>query len=374
MSVPITTVTSETYNTIVGAGSFYRKQIKRSQVKPINQPLPYYLKRVLIFQASSQGDMYPLGSESMALAVKPWWTAVSYDFPYYSINEYNTAISKAIAKFTATMGTQTQLALNWIERKQTVLLFEESINKLLDFTNNVRRRNFYGAVKALGLSPRKLRRDGITGLAKSMGDNWLKFHFGVMPIVNDIYDSAKILSEDFPTPTIEARAGVDLSRRHYQYLPNPTGQEVFTGSLKCRLSVGIGAKLTAVNPNLHLIDRVGLGNPVALLYDATPFSFVVDWFSNVGQYIAQWTDFAAASLSDQYHTIYLTASVGSVITGYYIDYRGVHWGVRQIASGGVLLERKLGHPGIPLVFKPVYRMSLTRGSTAIALLLQGIKN
>lgn len=373
MTTPIAGPTTKTVNnSVIGTGSVYRKTVGYAQTKPFDRDLPYSLNRVLITSARNLGEGQ-LGYDAQASAVKSMWRAAGPDFPHLTQDVIDGIRNRAIAKFQAKLGTEMQLAMNWIERKESAHLFEECIVKLANFTKNVRRGNFHGAVRSLGITPSQLKKAGIKGLSKRMGDNWLKFHFGIEPIVADIYDFAKFMGEDFPTPTIHCSSGNTKDLGYFNVINRVYNEKTWSYGEQFA-SCGISAQILCINPNWHLADRVGLTNPVALLYDATPWSFVVDWFSNLGQYLSQWHDqYNGIVFGRVSHCIFVQVAQGSGYVYDYTIYDGRHWRVQQVNSLGFKCDRTVGLPGVTFKLKPVYRMSLERGVTAIALLLQGIK-
>jgi hypothetical protein len=64
----------------------------------------------------------------------------------------------------------------------------------------------------------------------------------------------------------------------------------------------IGATVDLINPDLQLLQQMGLVNPLSIAWEVVPFSFVVDWFTKFGGVIDATTDFVGCRLRDPYTT------------------------------------------------------------------------
>jgi hypothetical protein len=115
------------------------------------------------------------------------------------------------------------------------------------------------------------------------------------------------------------------------------------------------------NPNLHLAQQLGFINPLSVAWELVPFSFVVDWFGNVGQVLASFSDFAGLSqVNPRTTTFQKTTKLTQTYTGYVANHESVY--VTRITSivGPVLIRSQ---------WKGI---SPVRGLTACSLLLQAL--
>lgn len=137
---------------------------------------------------------------------------------------------------------------------------------------------------------RELRREGYSSYA---GRQWLEFIYGWAPTISGAFDTAGILAKEFKvgsivTGTIHAR----------QKLSKTTSSSYASYEAFCRTHARGYYQYTIRDPALMLISQLGLTNPLAIAWEATPFSFVFDWFVGVGDYVNR-MDFALG-LSDIY--------------------------------------------------------------------------
>jgi hypothetical protein len=285
----------------------------------------------------------------------------------YEANAQIVFRNKAYEKFRASVYEQSQWANNLIEARKTLDTGINAVKNLITFTRKVRRFDFIGAAKSLGITkPRGVSR------RQKFSDNWLAYHFGVEPLVQDIHAGIQALCRDFkPFPAKGRAKGV------YTWVEQ-TGS-LTQGNRKVTsidFYAQMGGMCRIVNPNISLAEELGLINPASVVWEAVPFSFVVDWFTNVGQVLASASDFVGKELTKTYTTAYQvncrhTRSWG-VVPGNLGPPQDGPWStVWQVRS--CYMRRTQGITGPTLVLKPFKGFSVTRGATAVALLLQLFK-
>lgn len=130
---------------------------------------------------------------------------------------------------------------------------------------------------------------------KTTASGWLLWSYGVKPLAEDIYNGMDVLQR--PIPTLDIVKVKATGNRSGQYA---NGKEFSSTTIS--LSVGYSFKATVENPNLWLANKLGLINPAQWVLEAIPFSFVVDWFSNLSDVVNHFTDFAGLTITDQWVT------------------------------------------------------------------------
>lgn len=260
---------------------------------------------------------------------------------------------------------ESQMAVNIAERKQAVSMISKRSLQLLQFTRAVRRGQIHKAAAAIGLSKPPRKRERKWARSKDWSDLWLEFHFGWAPLVGDIGSAVEILQSGIPPAVVSgsgSASGTTISHPYSHW------SESWTVTDTSRVNVKMKAKVQITSPNLHLANQMGFVNPFSVVWELVPFSFVVDWFTNVGDILASMSDFAGSTLIDPYTTKFSRHNQDVFFTSTFtpgIAYTGV--------AEQILVQRSLGLSAPSFEVKPFRGFSVTRGATAIALLLQSMK-
>lgn len=129
--------------------------------------------------------------------------------------------------------------------------------------------------------------------AKELSNRWMEGRYAIRPVVYDMCDVVKALKKRGV-----ARPLRQTSRGGFndQSTVDQSGVLVYTGfatsykALKVtqRIISARSGVLTAIN-KISEATIWGLDRPFEAMWELVPFSFVVDWFFNVGKTIAAWT-------------------------------------------------------------------------------------
>jgi len=133
---------------------------------------------------------------------------------------------------------------------------------------------------------RRARRNARPGKSrlKLFADYWLEYRYGWMPLVYDVNDAANALLH-------ERRKGDLIKGKGYRNAPDTvtathsvnTGTETwyYTDTIEYSYQYRSTCYAEVINP---VLATYGF-NPVATAWEVVPFSFVVDWFVDVGGWI-----------------------------------------------------------------------------------------
>ena len=206
------------------------------------------------------------------------------------LKERRALDEQTLAKLYKRISEQKVHVANFIaQRAQTVDLLVTSSRRLLELMR-LKRRVLSSAGKYL-LNPKKI------------GDDFLAFQFGWKPLLSDIFSASEALSNisdaDKDTLIFSSGSRVPLNGN---YLVGPELLKL-EGLLQCRYTVRFGV----ANPAAQSLRSYGLINPLEIAWEVLPWSFVVDWFLPVGQYIQNLS--ATAGLE------FLTATKSYKLTG-----------------------------------------------------------
>lgn len=252
------------------------------QKPPYTLPLPYE-KRT--------GQVSNLGPGSS----RPWqWEGFAQSVD--SSRAYNQAYDRLVGKLGDTAG----LGVSLVQWREADAMIRNRGNQLRSFGVALARRNPLGVAASLGLSIRQVQAIMRTryGVARSLSDLWLEFWFGWKPAVSDIYTACEVFNRDIPWGRIRA-SGEQKTPLAVRVSPFcDVGCSGHAYSTRCKVSLGVDVRL--VNPNVNLLNQLGLLNPGLVAFDAIPWSFVLGWFVNVESWLRSFTDFAGWELRNGY--------------------------------------------------------------------------
>jgi hypothetical protein len=186
--------------------------------------------------------------------------------------------------FDQLKGEGTNIANMFAERKQAVKSIENLLSTIVYTVRDLKRGNVSSAIRRMGgdpLSARKLR-------AKDISQQWLSLQYGWLPMMSDVYGIVNGLHKRETTLPKVFRC----ASRFRDSQPSQLGWTIYPGtSDKCGKTVTeANVRYTiAAFPDIALAEPAALGltNPLVPLWEIVPWSFVVDWFLPVGNYLEQ---------------------------------------------------------------------------------------
>lgn len=154
-------------------------------------------------------------------------------------------------------------------------------------------------IKSLQKRYNKARKKGKTH-REALGDlsnEWLQYRYAIMPLVFSVQDIVELLdSRTAEFKTGRSRDSVQLKGDSAPLFGGESGfiYDEVTGTIKCS-AVG---KSRFTDQSLRLADQISI-NPFLTAWELIPFSFVIDWFVNVGDVIlantSTWLSLASQS-------------------------------------------------------------------------------
>nr|QDH90923.1 MAG: hypothetical protein H1Rhizo26FD577_000003 [Leviviridae sp.] len=302
---------------------------------------------------------------------------IGYDGPYLPDNlgpgpniddgvSLKHCINNAYDKITAGIGDQSTWGNNVLEAHQSLGMVTGLATSLLGAVKAVRKGDVGGVVKSLGLTGVK---GGSSRVARAVNksqpfaNKWLELHFGWVPLVKDIGSAMDTISKpDFGLRKVRGSSQVRYQHRvDFKQDLNRSHQYV-----EATISCHSCATYRVTNPNAFLANQLGVVNPLAVAWEAVPYSFVVDWFSNVGQVLSSMDTFCGCTLFSSYTT---TSQDGTL--DYFAASDNYPYNFSRSSYGkSFYVERQPSISGPSLEVKPFKGLSPTRAATAISLLLQ----
>lgn len=353
----------------------YESKVSYRQSKPFDRPLPYR-RRVGSTTSAAIGLTphsfnYPAGLTTgfdMISSVDTW-------DPWYHVE------NRLYDKFREDLASTASLGVALAELSQSYHMIYGRAMQIATFIRRLRRLDFSGAARTLQMpGPPK----GVS-TKKKFANNYLEFHFGWSPLIGDIGSAINVLQE--PIKSVWVHAKVTEPTRLYHLsdpVTNGNAAGLVPGSYNLRRywegrrSASCGAEVAVTNPNLWLANQLGFVNPASIAWELIPFSFVVDWFANVGQVINSYSDFYGLTLSKGWTTrhykgkgFYLYS--GTITWMEWVNGKYVSLYSRRLSTGQgpfTCVDRRVGLPKPTFALKPFRPWGWRRTAAAVSLLAQ----
>ncbi|UUW21410.1 MAG: maturation protein [Sanya fiers-like virus 50] len=119
---------------------------------------------------------------------------------------------------------------------------------------------------------------------KAWADQWLRFQYGAYPLVNDLKDALEGLPQQ-PSTTLQRVSFTMHRSASRSYSASYGGNRKTTVLIEESGSHRYILNYEVNYPELARLSSYGLTTPAADVWNLIPYSFVVDWFVNVGEYL-----------------------------------------------------------------------------------------
>lgn len=323
-----------------GGWTYEERRRKYKQVpRDSNRPLPYkalFVKSTYLAWPDSNIAIFSTGSG--------WLANNAYNA---GISDFDIPANKAYEKFISKMHKSVSLGMALAERAEAVSMIAKRATTLMQAYRALRKGEFRKFLSLLDVPPKKKHKGLVQVRSKQASGLWLEYWFGWSPFVNDIYEGIQLIDSPYPASYV---TGVGVTNLVGQNRYQPYNM---TAIVKC------GAYVEVDNEMLYRANQFGVTNPALIAWELVPFSFLVDWFIPVGNYLRSFTDFVGLSIRDPYTTTFLKGKG---------NYCG-DWGEVYASADATYVERSLGLPGPTVTLNLPNGLSVTRGATAISLVI-----
>lgn len=354
--------------------SFYQWRQGKKQtpfVPSIKPPLPYEAWYLTMLDDAILPEAYvarPCGTIFWGEIVPTHCVTAPFGATSVGFNTIgNQVYARAYAKFKGLAYTQAASLTALKERMATFNMVAARLGQLVKGVKALKRGRFQTFLNTFGIRPLKKHENTRWTRPKQFGSLWLEYWMGWAPTVGDVYNCLDALSGRIPDHTIRAGSAAPFRDGKTQSSSGATARSNYEGTS----AVWVQGVVEVTNPSLHLAQTIGLVNPVLTMWETTPFSWFLDWFTNVGQVLSQLTDWVGLKLRN------LIVSAKTVATSSWrcFDARYIFgWTVPATLSFNKEFFWFTRHPVSELPYiRPILRLpvrlSLSRAATSASLLM-----
>lgn len=217
------------------------------------------------------------------------------------------------------------LAQAYGERKQAIRLFNDNATRIVTALRAVKRGDIQGAAKALGItSPKRSTRSkrrkaeeqqqlDLSGRASS---DWLALQYGWKPLMSDVVGAAEKVAQAHVDGILDTvRQSASSTRKIDSKIPllvdGVEGYRYTASSYTAKYVI----RAAIPRPELLSVTSLGFTNPLTVAWELMPWSFVIDWFIRIGDYLNYLDSFAGYRFLDGSFTIFCKTRSGATVAG-----------------------------------------------------------
>jgi len=164
------------------------------------------------------------------------------------------------------------------EYRETASFVAGAMVKTAKSYKQLKRGDVSGALQTL-TGKRNNRWADIPGAASN---TWLAYSYGLKPLIKDVSDAVKVLDKGLRDPS---RPVVVRESMVKSVSGSASDNGEYHDSISGSVRVSGKVEFWIENPVLYTLEQVGFVNPLSVAWELVPFSFVVDWFVPVGDFL-----------------------------------------------------------------------------------------
>lgn len=205
----------------------------------------------------------------------------------------SAAYARAYGKFreAAWGDAQASLAVDLAESKQSLLMLTSTLSRMVKATVAIKRCRFGEAAHHLATSmPQNV------STRRTFADNWLAYRLGWIPMFGSIDSCLQVIDNPLKYDFRFIRGSSQLPFVYNMHKKEWSYWHAISTSGVYR--VVIKASVQVTDPSLARLNQFGLLNPLEVIWELVPFSFLVDRIVKVGDYLSSFDDFVGLSFKD----------------------------------------------------------------------------
>jgi hypothetical protein len=277
--------------------------------------------------------------------------------------------------------TSANFAVAYAEAGKTATMVGDTAIKIARAMQHLRQGKFSAAAGVLGVGTCKRAESRFTrGYAqdagKAVASGWLALNYGWKPLLDDVYGACDDLARNNLNDMIvtsSATHKLEIPIKATESSTSGKAKSFYWGSGLAKYQVRMSCSYKRPGKSsLVKLKETGITNPLLIAWELVPYSFVVDWFLPIGNWLDTFDATLGLAFHSGYQTVYFksTAEMGWTFNG--VDSYGVMQNAfyqsscyRVSVTRSVLAD--FPSPGIPRFKNPA---SLSHMASGLALLTQ----
>lgn len=220
------------------------------------------------------------------------------------------ANTKALGKLK---DNNVNLAVALAESARTAGLVTEKLTKLRKAYVATRKGDLKGALRALEYTEAQFYGRWRRGSGhKAVARRWLELQYGWLPLMTDVYGVYSEFTKGQPIRVTTSGAASSSSRSSV----TSNNGDIYKQSVLYEHQFGVYCRYDYTVDNEAVANYardLGVTNPALVVWELVPFSFVVDWFASIGDWLsAMDADFGLAFRAGSVTSRYVRSTVGAL--------------------------------------------------------------
>lgn len=231
----------------------------------------------------------------------------------------DAAVKLAVNKFlTGLKDSKFNSAVAYAEAHQVQSMIKDTAVKLAGVYAHLRHGRLGAAASRLGLTlgkrvqarytreHKRLKTDA--DIDKMLSNGVLAVQYGIKPLLSDIVGAAELYAQKATAEvrnTFKKSSQVIVDERSKGLDKNAWGYgttETYT-SVQGTIRVNFGCTFSSGNDVLHTAKQLGITNPLLVGWELLPWSFVIDWFIPIGNYLESLDATLGLTFTDGYQGV-----------------------------------------------------------------------
>lgn len=274
------------------------------------------------------------------------------------------AYNKAVAKLQSEVYDKASTLTALVERRQTWKMVADRLEHLLKGADLLHKGKFKKFLRHFGARPKTKDFGRVYVPVQKASAYWIEYWFGWAPTAGDIHTAINTLGAPLPDDMSFEVGSSSFAYKRIAGNGGYPGQLATTWEGWGPVSVHIRCNVSVNNYVLFSLEKAGLLNPLVTAWETTPWSWLVDWATNIAQFLGQATRFAGLDLNN------IAVSTVGKFDGV-ISWQHLQQPLAASKGRHVVLFRRQTLKSLPLVLPHVNipKYSHTRAATAASLLV-----